>query len=371
MASSIWPYDYYQDLHFIDKKDPMELVVFLASPFKPTEIYQDLQEFCQLACNQLAAQIGVKISCQRGDTPSTPEIIHQDIWNYLQNSDTLIFDISEGNQNVMIELGVASTLRDKNQLIIIKDKESEVKQIFDISPARYLVYDRKKIFDHQFFEKLVTALQFALTPAPFTPYKFEDIKLPISIESNYPESFSTLLSPPNLHRRITNDGLEFGSLNFYQYSWLTLGNKNISNIHIKTLMKFVDINSNLPEGEGWIGLSLRSQHFYANFNHLFYVKPNGMVIYARPLDDTGNYEDLTLGIITSFDTKRWITFNLKFDDKSLNVSIENISRIFSIDNPEDMPFCFHSGLIRFHTYKARACIKSIEANYPSENSNIE
>ena len=368
MASSIWPYDHYQEMHDINRSNPLELIVFLASPFNPKIIYDDLYEFCQIVCNQFSKQIGVNVSCQRGDTPSTPEIIHQDIWNYIQRSDVLIFDISEGNPNVMIELGVASTLRDKNQVIIIKNSESEVNQIFDISSARYLVYDRKKIFDHQFFEQLMNALQFSLIPAPYTPCDFKDIKLPINIDHENPESFSNLLGPPNIHRRKTNEGLEFGSLFFYQYSWLTLGKKQFSNIHIKAKMKFVEINQLLPEGEGWVGISLRSQHFYANFNHLFYVKSNGSMVYARPLDDCGNFKNIPLGELKNFEINQWINFDIKFTDYSLDISINEFSREFLMEKKEDMPFCFNSGMIRFQTDKARACIQSIVADYPIEDN---
>lgn len=72
------------------------------------------------------------------------------------------------------------------------------------------MYDRKKIFDHRFFEQLMNALQFSLIPAPYIPYKFDEIHLPVIINHENPESFSKLLSPPNLHRRKTNEGLEFG-----------------------------------------------------------------------------------------------------------------------------------------------------------------
>jgi len=365
MTSSIWPYDHYQELHSISRTNPLELIVFLASPFNPKSIYNDLQEFCQRVCNQLAAQMGVIISCQRGDTPSTPEIIHQDIWNYIQNSDAMIFDISEGNQNVMIELGVASALRDKNQVIIIKDIESEVKNIFDISPARYLVYDRKKIFDHRFFQQLMVALQFSLSSAPYIPNNFDEIHLPITINYKNPESFSKLLSPPNLHRRKTSEGLEFGSFIYYQFSWLTLGKENYSNIHIKTKMKFVDPNNEFTRDQGWIGLSLRSQHYYANFNHLFYVKTDGTIVYARPLDDKGLYEDLNLGKISNFDKDQWINFDIKFDDNSLDVIICDVNRKFIISEKDHMPFCYNAGMVRFQTNRARACIQSITAEYPT------
>ena len=368
MTSSIWPFDHYQELHSISRTNPLELIVFLASPFNPKNRYDDLQEFCQQVCVQLAAQMAVPITCQRGDTPSTPEIIHQDIWNYIQNSDALIFDISEGNQNVMIELGVACTLRDKNQVIIIKDSESEVKNIFDISPARYLVYDRRKIFDHFFFQQLMNALQFSLTSAPYIPYKFDEVLLPVTIDYKNPESFSKLLGPPNLHRRKTNEGLEFGSFFYYQYSWLTLGKENYSNIHITTKMKFVEPDSIFSNDQGWIGLSLRSQHYYANFTHLFYVKTDGSVVYARPLDDNGRYENLDLGKFSDFNKNQWINFDIKFDEYSLDISICDVTKKFIIANKEHMPFCYHSGMVRFQTNRARACIQSITAEYPTDHN---
>ncbi len=365
MASSIWPFDYYKQLHDVDRADPYELLVFLASPFSPEYKYGDLHKFCQLACDKISESINIKIKCVRGDTPTNPEIIHQDIWNYIQRCDALIFDISDVNPNVMIELGVASATRDNHQVILIKDFESEIKSIFDIAPVRYLTYHRNFTIDGKFLFDLMNALQFALTPAPFVPELFSDFSLPVQIDYQNYESFSKLLGPPSLHKRKLIEGLEFGSLNFFRNSWLTLGREEFSNIYISSTMKFTELNPSLEKGDSWIGISLRSQHFYANFGHLFYIKADGSIIYARPKNDKGLYEDLELGKLSKFDISEWVTFEITFNESILKISINEFEKEFIISDNDDVPFCYNSGMIRFQTYKTKACIKCITAEYPN------
>jgi hypothetical protein len=129
-------------------------------------------------------------------------------------------------------------------------------------------------------------------------------------------------------------------------------------------MKFTELNPNLSNGDGWIGISIRSQHFYANFGHLVYIKSDGSLVYARPSDDKGNYDDIELGRVRDFDISQWVTFQIRFDDNILRISIGGISKEFTISDKNEVPFCYNAGMVRFQTYKSKACIQSIIADFP-------
>ena len=358
MSTSVWPSDYLKELQDIHRTNANQLVVFLVSPFNPRDRYDDLLQFCQLACTQISQNRGIQVECQRGDTPSTPNVIHQDIWNYIQRSDAIIVDVSERNPNVMIELGVAMAIRDKDKVIIIQDSESEGNPPFDIFPARYLKYHRHLSGDFTFLKSLVNALEFSLTPAPYVPQSGSPIELPINLKQTDPSSYKCLLSPANSHRRILSEGLEFGSFYFFQYSWLTLGMNRYSNIRIMAEMRFTELSPNAKPNEGWMGIMLRSQHFYANYGHLIYVVADGTVMYARPLDEEGKYEDTKLGKIQEFNQSNWVNFDLRFDESLFSVSINDLKFELPVI---DMPFRYNDGLVRFQTYMARACIKTMSA----------
>jgi hypothetical protein len=182
MSTSVWPKDYLKEPHDIHRERSDHLIVFLISPFKPKENYDNLFEFCKSVCDEVGRSIGATVECKRADPPSTPNVIHQDIWNYIQKNDAIIADVSDQNGNVMFELGVAASCRDKNNVILIKDSESEDDFLFDISPARHLSYRRSLFGGLTFRNKLTEALLFALAPAPYVPQGMTAVKLPMIID---------------------------------------------------------------------------------------------------------------------------------------------------------------------------------------------
>jgi hypothetical protein len=364
MGTSVWPAEYFKELQDIQRSDANQLIVFLASPFTPNDRYTDLHKFCHLVCEQIGKNRSINISCHRADSQSTPTVIHNDIWNYIQRSDVIIFDISERNPNVMIELGVAMAIRDKNTVIIIQDDENDEKPIFDISPSRYLKYHRGALFDQSFFTKLMNALEFSLIPAPYIPQKSISFETSKNILLTVSKNSEILLGPSNSHRRLLNDGLEFGSFYLFPYSWLTFGMQKYSNLHLKTKMRFTELRPGQQNIKGWIGINLHSQHFYAGFGHLLYVVNDGTIIYARPKDELGGLEDYEIDCLKDFNVKDWINFDIHFDDKSLGGSINSVNFNFPIS---EMPFCYPCGSIRFQTYQSRACINSISLEIPKNH----
>lgn len=364
MSTSVWPKDYLKEPHDIDRESDDHLVVFLISPFKPEERYDNLFKFCKAVCVEVGTLMRATVECIRADSPSTPNVIHQDIWNYIQMSDAIIADVSGQNGNVMFEMGVAASCRDKNNVILIKDSESKDDFLFDISPARHLTYQRSLSGDLTFRDRLKKALLFALAPAPYVPQDMTVVKLPIDLQLTNPTDCAHLLSPSNSHRRISRDGLEFGSFYVFRYSWLTLGLEKYGSIRVQAEMRFTQLRSDVANDHRWIGIMLRSQHFFANYGHLIYVLSDGTVKRTEPKKDEFNKEDPdpSLGQIQDFSHDKWVDFDLRFDEHALLGSVGGV--VFNIP-VTDMPYTYNAGLVRFQTYNARACVRTLKVEIPA------
>lgn len=357
MSTSIWPADYLAVPHDIHREHGNQLIVFLLSPFEPRNRYDELLVFCQSVCTEVGELMEAEVKCIRADSLSTPNVIHQDIWNYIQMADAIIADTSEKNGNVMMEIGVAASFRAKEHIIIIQDQEPESKFLFDISPARHLTYQRSLLGDQLFRNKLKKALLFTLAPAPYIPQSSTVIDLPVLLDPINAKNSIHLIGPSNSHRRILSDGLEFGSFYAFQYSWLTLGMRQFGNIKAKAKLRFSQIKQANKARDVWMGISIRSQHFFSDWSHLIYVSGEGVVRHTQPIDEFHKLQtDPYLGNINNFKIEDPVTFDLVFDEDYFKGSVGNIP--FEIRTSQ-MPFKYTAGFFRFQTYMARCCIENV------------
>jgi hypothetical protein len=364
MSTSVWPAEYLREPHDIHRQDGNSLVVFLISPFNPKERYDGLFAFCHAVCVEVGAMIGATVACVRADSHATPVVLHPEIWAHIQSSDAIIADVSEENGNVMLELGVAASFRDKDRVIIIKDDSGDRRFLFDIQPARHLIYQRDLAAALEFRKKLIHALLFALASAPHIPRSTPVVEPPLDLNFDSSDSCACLLGPSNAHRRLLSDGLEFGSLYVFRYSWLTLGNLQFSTVHVRSEMRFSELRPGLALGEGWIGIMLRSQHFFAHCGHLIYVKSDGSVRCTQPIDELATpTEDPVLGKIEGFQLDSWVTFDLRFDDRSLSGNVNGVEFYMKVS---EMPYTYHAGFLRFQTHCARATIRTLRVDVPAQ-----
>jgi hypothetical protein len=156
-----------------------------------------------------------------------------------------------------------------------------------------------------------------------------------------------------LHRRKVSDGLEFGSLYIFPNSWLTVGNDDHAQVNIEAIMRFSDRAPNLGASEGWIGIALRSQHFYANYSHLVYVRPDGTTWYTEPQDES-HYQDVPIAKLEGFDISDFVTFHLIFGPDAFQIRVNGINKIIDL---KTAPYVRHAGKIRFQTHWCRAVLK--------------
>jgi hypothetical protein len=357
--SPTWPRDSLRIPKDLDRKSADHLICFLACPLNPVEVADDLMQFIQSICDEIGKDVGANIQCVRSDKIAAPGTIHADIWKHLELADALVFDVTGGNGNVLLELGVAATCRSQHNIVILRkedDLDGENRFLFDIAPNRHFLYRPGLTRALEFRSSLKETLIHALTPAPYRAEPERKTRFPLKIDIKEEGDSPDLLSPPMLHRRLVDDGLEFGSLYFFRNSWVTVGNEDHSLVRLKARMRFSERAPNVGPGDGWMGVALRSQHFFANYGHLAYVRPDGMVIRTEPLSES-TYEDVQIGYIKGYDPSKFVPFDLEFTSSTLKISIGSVKQFVNLRKAKHVR---HAGKIRFQTYRCRAILKDLE-----------
>lgn len=359
-GSSTWPRDVLRMPKDLPRRSANHVLCFLACPFDPPDRADDLLFLIQSVCDEIGREVRADIECIRADKISTPGTIHSDIWKHLELADALIFDVTGGNGNVLLELGVAAACRSQDNIVILRD-EADTKTskfLFDIAPSRHFLYSHSWTGISQIRERLKEALIHALTPAPYKPTPDHKTTFPFEIDLRRAGDSADLLSPPMLHRRTVNDGLEFGSLYFFRHSWLTVGDDDHAQVNLEATMRFSDRAPNLGPTEGWIGIALRSQHFFANYSHLVYVRPDGSVWHTEPLDES-RYRDVQIDSLKGFNLSQFVTFDLSFSPDTFQIKVNEASKTIDV---KAAPHVRHAGKIRLQTHWCRAVLGRVKVD---------
>ncbi len=355
VRTSIWPFDILKDPRPTERKSPSHLRCFVICPFTPYDIFEDLYLLIREACQRVNLMLTCHIECTRSDKISSPGVIHAEIWHEIQSSDIIIADVSGLNGNVMIELGVAAACRKKEHVIILKEENPNESFLFDIGPARHIVYKRTFLGFQDLRKRLIQAILTSLTSAPFEIEPKISPKLPLKVDFSKGKDVDWLVGPSTTLRRLKTEYLEFGSLFVFRNSWLSVAGLVLSKFEITAKIKF----SQLREIEGWIGISVRNQHFFANYGHLLYLASSGKVVRTVPDNELGEYHDEEIGRISNFDINKdkFFKFQIKADDHHISMFVDEIGKRYKIS---EMPFVYPSGKILFQTFRARMYIHSIE-----------
>jgi hypothetical protein len=128
--------------------------VFVIMPFidKLNQVYEDhILKVCK--------KIGYE--CKRADDIFLPNIIINDIWSLINNSDVIICDCTGRNPNVFYELGLAHAIG--RNVICLTQNDEDIP--FDIKHIRYIKYDFTPRGMAQFEETLEQYLAISMTEA--------------------------------------------------------------------------------------------------------------------------------------------------------------------------------------------------------------
>ena len=261
-GTTVWPNDVAFDAQDLHRDDPHSLVCFLISPFLPREEFDQVYEVVKLACELCRTTAGVTITCLRADSFHESKTIHDDIWRNIAKADILVVDVTRLNPNVMFEYGVAAALRRPTQVIVIKSEEDKSEHPFDVKPLRYLTYRRSILGNlgaSTFFNSLHGSVLEALTPAPYMPPSANTGGKGFTVDLRKGDRPDLILSPGITHRRVMNDGLEFGSYYIYRNSWLLLTPSDYHNVRARIRFRFQNLFSNGLKESEFPFLSLSAQ----------------------------------------------------------------------------------------------------------------
>jgi hypothetical protein len=140
------------------------------------------------------------------------------------------------------------------------------------------------------------------------------VSFPAKIDFHGNHDDPRIYTPPLAHRRVMDGALEFGSLYFFPESWASLGNARVAHFDLEFEAAF----RNSVDPAAWIGVGVRSQHFYANYGHVFYIKRDGSITITQPNEVSPNfYADELLRGVTEIDESRFHNFHVRFTTDKL------------------------------------------------------
>ena len=354
MQTSVWPLDVITRPVPPDRDSLNHLRCFLICPFSPKDRFDDLYTLLNNACSDVGERITCTVECIRADKITSAGVIHSEIWAHIAQADVIVADVSGLNGNVMLELGVAAAVKQKEHVIIIKEENPDERFLFDIGPARHIVYNRTSSGFQRLYSELTYSMIMALSGAPTRHPGESAPSLPLTADFSAQSDVSWLVSPTTAHRRVLSDCLEYGSFYVFRNSWVS-----VADISLYTFELSADIRFNEHRGErGWIGISVMNQSFFANYGHLFYLTTEGKVMRTEPQDDRGKYEDKEIGVLPNFALEGGAPhkFHAKLTHTEFLFEVDGIGETVTV---ADMPHVFAAGRILFQTHRVRAGLLNV------------
>jgi hypothetical protein len=356
--SEVWPFDIKNNLSTSDTEAIRPFKCLLLMPFESR--FDQIASLIEDVVTESVKQISVTYSMmqlpniERLDWVTSSGVIQQEIWRKIKEADLIFCDITGYNPNVMFETGVCAAWKKMTQVVFIKDHFFKQQSAFDIAPIRYTEYELTSDGIEAFRKKIFKLTHDALVAFPDQQGDSPNIILPFIIDFDNTPDDLRLYTPPFAHRRITEKSLEFGSLYHFAYSWASIGKERLLYFDLHFKARFI----NPLVDDSWIGVGVHSQHYYANFAHILYLKRNGSIIITEPNEVSPKfYEDKLLRPSTKIDLKEYHNFHIVFDESNLTVQVDDFGPVsFSVPK---MQKCLGPGLIRFQSSKSWMALKEI------------
>jgi hypothetical protein len=185
--------------------------------------------------------------------------------------------------------------------------------------------------------------------------------LPLEINFKGNHDNQIIYTPYLSHRCIRNEVLEFGSVTSYPNSWASVGKELYDNYMLKFDAKFINPYAKsfkdkyfCKRSEFFIGVGLRSHHYYAGYGHILYLRGDGNIILSTPKAPTENgsgWEDITLRKSTRTNLNAFHKFKIVFINDSIDIMVDDFKKTIKRGyRKNDMKKVFSTGLIRFQAY---------------------
>lgn len=291
---------------------------------------------------------------ERLDWITSSGVIQQEIWQKIAEADLVFCDITGYNPNVMFESGVCAAWKEMKQVVFIKDRFFKQQSAFDIAPIRYTEYELTSDGMKGFQDKIARLTEDVLIAFPDGQGSSPVITLPLDINFQNNRDDLRIYTPPYAHRRVTKERLEFGSSTHFSHSWASVGKEKFYCFQLEFIARF----SNPNPISAYIGVGLRSQHYYANFAHFIYLTRDGRIWITEPNEEPPNfYEGKDLRPAKPIDLDADHYFRIVFSQSNLNLQVDDFSESFEVAK---MKKVFGSGLIRFQPYRSWMAIKEVK-----------
>lgn len=354
--ADIWPLDAKRNMSTSAKDIIRPFKCLLLMPFhnRFDQIAKVIEEIVEeIAGNfSLAFNLGLP-EIKRLDWVISTGVIQQEIWKEIDEADLVFCDITGYNPNVMFELGVCAAWKEMKQVILIKDQFFKQQSAFDIAPIRYTEYELTSDGIQRFKEMVRQHTINVLVGYPDLQGSSSTVAFPLQIVFNENRDDLRLYTPPFAHRRVVDGALEFGSRSHFPHSWASVGKKPFLNFSLEFSARF----SNPVPGHGYIGVGLRSQHFYAGYAHIIYLNHEGQITIAHPTEQPpGFYEDIILRYPTPIDLTSYHHFKIDFNNTILDIQIDDFHHGLPV---HQMKKILGPGLIRFQSHMSWMAIKQL------------
>lgn len=356
--SEIWPFDIKSGLSIYEHDSIRPFKCLLLMPFEDrfNQISELIEKAVKEVLNSLLGPHSMQLpKIERIDWITSTGVIQQEIWQKIAEADLVFCDITGYNPNVMFEAGVCSAWKKITQVVFIKDHFFKQESAFDIAPIRYTEYKLTTEGIEDFYSKVCEHTKNVIISFPDQQGVKPKIELPLQIDFKDNQDDLRIYTPPLSHRRILDQSLEFGSLSFFPFSWASIGKEQFKNFKLEFSARFV----NPLKEDSWIGIGMRSQHFYANYSHLYYLKKDGTIAITEPNEDPPSfYENKILREPTKINTDAYYHFRILLNESTMDVQIDNFHpKPFEVIK---MKKVFGPGLLRFQSSKSWMAIKDIK-----------
>lgn len=356
--SEVWPFDIKKRSSINDFDSMRPFKCLLLMPFEKR--FNQVAELIEQAVRQRVSSILLPYSKQlpeieRLDWITSSGVIQQEIWQKISDADLVFCDITGYNPNVMFEAGVCSAWKNITQVVFIKDHFFKQQSAFDIAPIRYTEYESTTEGLKDFYKKIFKLTENVVIAFPDQQGNSPKIELPFQIDFKDNRDDLRIYTPPFAHRRVINKSLEFGSLFSFPFSWASIGKDQFLNFQLEFSARFV----NPLEEDSWIGIGLRSQNYYANYAHIFYLRKDGSIVITEPNEEPPKfYEDIVLREPTKINTDVFYNFQISFDESKLDVQIDDFHpKPFDV---KKLKKDLGPGLLRIQASKSWMAIKHIK-----------
>ena len=363
--SEVWPLDVKNKLTGAARDAIRPFKCLLLMPFEGRfdEVAKHIKNTVSKVAKQLITDdvLGMQqpVDIKRLDWVTSSGVIQQEIWQEIVEADIIFCDITGYNPNVMFESGVCAAWKEMKHVVFIKDSFFKQQSAFDIAPIRYAEYELTSDGIVSFQRKVAKLTQNVLIGFPDRHVSAPEIRLPLEIEFKDNRDDLRLYTPPLAHRRVIDGALEFGSSRFYAHSWASIGKEMFLNFSLEFSARF----SNPISSSAYIGVGLRSQHYFTNFAHLFYLHRNGNIVLHEPVDNLSDRGDDTLRKPMEIDLMGYHHFRIVFNEAALIVQVDDFSHTSRV---AQMKKVSGPGLIRFQVCGSWMAINQVKVT----NTNV-